>query len=84
MEGPFFRQLNDVEMMDVILRLQVLACSSSEDKKILVEKLKSLGEIVGVTRHDGPALKMADVSFYTAVGTIMEGPFFRQLSDVGG
>ena len=70
--------------MDAILRLQVLSHSSPEDKKIPVEKLKSLREIVGVTEDDGPALKMADVSFYTAVGTIMEGPFFRQLSDVGG
>ena len=66
MEGPFFRQLNDMEMLDVIPRLQVLARSSPEDKKILVEKLKSLGEIVGVTgdgTNDGPALKTADVGF---------------------
>ena len=66
MEGPFFRQLNDMEMLDVIPRLQVLARSSPEDKKILVEKLRSLGEIVGVTgdgTNDGPALKTADVGF---------------------
>ena len=66
MEGPFFRQLNDAEMMDVVPRLQVLARSSPEDKKILVEKIKSLGEIVGVTgdgTNDGPALKTAHVGF---------------------
>ena len=37
---------------------------------------------MGVIKHDGPALMMADVSSYTAGGTIMEGPFFRQFSDV--
>jgi Ca2+-transporting ATPase len=66
MEGPIFRQLNDAEMLEVVPRLQVLARSSPEDKKILVEKLKSLGEIVGVTgdgTNDGPALKTADVGF---------------------
>jgi magnesium-transporting ATPase (P-type) len=82
MEGPFFSQLRDVEVVDVILRLQIPACPSPEDKKIPVKKLKSLGDIVGVTGHDGPALKMADVSPYTTGGIIMEGHFFKQLSDV--
>ncbi|THG98741.1 hypothetical protein EW026_g3507 [Hermanssonia centrifuga] len=66
MEGPIFRQLSDTEMLEVVPRLQVLARSSPEDKKILVEKLRSLGEIVGVTgdgTNDGPALKTADVGF---------------------
>ncbi len=66
MEGPVFRQLNDRDMMEVVPRLQVLARSSPEDKKILVEKLKSLGEVVGVTgdgTNDGPALKTAHVGF---------------------
>jgi P-type Ca2+ transporter type 2C len=66
MEGPIFRQLNDAEMLDVVPRLQVLARSSPEDKKILVETLKSLGEIVGVTgdgTNDGPTLKSANVGF---------------------
>jgi P-type Ca2+ transporter type 2C len=66
MEGPFFRQLSDSDMLEVVPRLQVLARSSPEDKKILVEKLKSLGEIVGVTgdgTNDGPALKTAHVGF---------------------
>lgn len=66
MEGPVFRQLNDAEMFEVLPRLQVLARSSPEDKKILVEKLRSLGEIVAVTgdgTNDGPALKTAHVGF---------------------
>jgi len=66
MEGPVFRKLSDHEMTDVAPKLQVLARSSPEDKKILVEKLKSLGEVVGVTgdgTNDGPALKTANVGF---------------------
>ena len=66
MEGPVFRELDDREMLEVVPRLQVLARSSPEDKKILVEKLKELGEIVGVTgdgTNDGPALKTAHVGF---------------------
>lgn len=66
MEGPVFRQLSDHEMLEVVPRLQVLARSSPEDKKILVTKLRDLGEIVGVTgdgTNDGPALKSANVGF---------------------
>ncbi|KAH7915645.1 Ca-transporting ATPase [Hygrophoropsis aurantiaca] len=66
MEGPVFRQLTDSQMLEIVPRLQVLARSSPEDKKILVEKLKSLGDIVGVTgdgTNDGPALKTAHVGF---------------------
>lgn len=66
MEGPKFRQLSDEEMDKVIPRLQVLARSSPEDKRILVERLKALGETVAVTgdgTNDGPALRTADVGF---------------------
>src|SRR6266496_5305670 len=53
--------------MDKVLpRLQVLARSSPEDKRILVHKLKQLGETVAVTgdgTNDGPALKLSDVGF---------------------
>ncbi|KAJ5492851.1 Calcium-transporting ATPase 2 [Penicillium diatomitis] len=66
MEGPKFRQLSDAEMDDVVPRLQVLARSSPEDKRILVERLKALGETVAVTgdgTNDGPALRTADVGF---------------------
>jgi Ca2+-transporting ATPase len=47
-------------------RLQVLARSSPEDKRILVTKLKAMGETVAVTgdgTNDAPALKAADVGF---------------------
>ncbi|KAF9173095.1 hypothetical protein BGX20_004119 [Mortierella sp. AD010] len=66
MEGPKFRALSEEEMDAVIPRLQVLARSSPEDKKILVGRLKAMGEIVAVTgdgTNDGPALKMSDVGF---------------------
>jgi P-type Ca2+ transporter type 2C len=66
MEGPKFRQLSDEEMDQVLPNLRVLARSSPEDKRILVGRLKHLGETVAVTgdgTNDGPALKMADVGF---------------------
>jgi Ca2+-transporting ATPase len=66
MEGPAFRQLSDNEMNEVLPKLRVLARSSPEDKRILVNRLKLLGETVAVTgdgTNDGPALKMADVGF---------------------
>ncbi|RMZ80985.1 hypothetical protein DV738_g2506, partial [Chaetothyriales sp. CBS 135597] len=66
MEGPKFRQLSDAEMDAVLPKLRVLARSSPEDKRILVERLKKLGETVAVTgdgTNDGPALKIADVGF---------------------
>ena len=66
MEGPVFRQLPPDTMKKVVPRLQVLARSSPEDKRILVETLKGLGDVVGVTgdgTNDGPALKTAHVGF---------------------
>ncbi|KAI1078026.1 calcium-translocating P-type ATPase [Whalleya microplaca] len=66
MEGPAFRALSDDEMNEKIPKLQVLARSSPEDKRILVAKLKALGETVAVTgdgTNDAPALKTADVGF---------------------
>ena len=66
MEGPYFRKLNPREMDEIIPSLQVLARSSPDDKRILVEHLKSLGETVAVTgdgTNDAPALKRADVGF---------------------
>ena len=66
MEGPVFRELSEAEMDEIIPRLQVLARSSPNDKKILVERLKAQGEIVAVTgdgTNDGPALKTANVGF---------------------
>ncbi|KAG8731636.1 hypothetical protein FRC11_003138 [Ceratobasidium sp. 423] len=66
MEGPIFRCLLPQEQREIVLRLQVLVRSSPEDKWILVNTLKGLGEIVGVTgdgTNDGPALKHANVGF---------------------
>ena len=66
LEGPKFRQMSDKQMDAVIPRLEVLARSSPEDKRILVARLKHLGETVAVTgdgTNDGPALKTADVGF---------------------
>ncbi|KAL1985510.1 hypothetical protein VTN96DRAFT_7840 [Rasamsonia emersonii] len=66
MEGPKFRQLSDEELDRIVPRLQVLARSSPDDKRLLVERLKRLGETVAVTgdgTNDGPALKTADVGF---------------------
>lgn len=66
MEGPAFRKLQGQELQKAALGLQVLARSSPLDKKILVETLKGLGEVVAVTgdgTNDGPALKLANVGF---------------------
>ena len=66
MEGPKFRKLSDSEMDETLPHLQVLARSSPEDKRILVARLKHLGQTVAVTgdgTNDGPALKTADVGF---------------------
>ncbi|KZM25653.1 P-type Ca(2+) transporter [Ascochyta rabiei] len=66
MEGPEFRRLSESEMDEVIPRLQVLARSSPEDKRVLVVRLKALGEIVAVTgdgTNDAPALKAANIGF---------------------
>jgi Ca2+-transporting ATPase len=66
MEGHDFRRLSDEELDRVIPHLQVLARSSPEDKRILVQRLKILGETVAVTgdgTNDGPALRTADVGF---------------------
>ena len=66
MEGPAFRRLGEREMDEAIPNLQVLARSSPNDKRTLVQRLKRLGETVAVTgdgTNDAPALKTADVGF---------------------
>ncbi|KAK4688429.1 P-type Ca2+ transporter type 2C, partial [Tremellales sp. Uapishka_1] len=66
MEGPVFRALSDADRLELVPRLQILARSSPEDKKLLVKTLKGMGEVVGVTgdgTNDGPALKLANVGF---------------------
>lgn len=66
MEGPDFRNLSKLKQNEIIPKLHVLARSSPEDKRILVKRLKELGETVAVTgdgTNDAPALKTADVGF---------------------
>ncbi|KAK6363558.1 plasma membrane calcium [Orbilia blumenaviensis] len=66
MEGPEFRQLSQPEMDKILPQLQVLARSSPEDKRILVRRLRDLGETVACTgdgTNDAPALHAADVGF---------------------
>ncbi|KAH7384321.1 hypothetical protein DE146DRAFT_622163 [Phaeosphaeria sp. MPI-PUGE-AT-0046c] len=66
MEGPEFRKLSEDDMDAMLPRLQVLARSSPEDKRVLVTRLRALGGIVAVTgdgTNDGPALKAADIGF---------------------
>ncbi|RYO48170.1 Calcium-transporting ATPase 2 [Alternaria tenuissima] len=72
MEGPDFRRLPTEQLDEMLPRLQVLARSSPEDKRILVTRLKALGEIVAVTgdgTNDAPALKAANVGFSMVSGT---------------
>ncbi|KAJ2741436.1 plasma membrane calcium [Coemansia sp. BCRC 34301] len=66
LEGPKFRRLTPEQMEFIVPRLQVLARSSPEDKRMLVEWLRTHGEVVSVTgdgTNDGPALKAANVGF---------------------
>ena len=49
MEGPQFRKMSKSQMSQTIPRLQVLARSSPDDKRVLVKRLKELGETVAVT-----------------------------------
>lgn len=69
-EGPEFRQLNHGRINELIPNLQIIARSSPDDKKILVNQLKELGDTVAVTRdgaNDAQALKAADVGFAMGV-----------------
>lgn len=66
MEGPAFRKLSKQQQREIVPKLQVLARSSPDDKRILVRRLKEMGETVAVTgdgTNDAPALKAADVGF---------------------
>jgi len=66
MEGPEFRALDKSERATRVENLQILARASIEDKRMLIETLRELGETVVVTgdgSNDGPALKAAHVWF---------------------
>ena len=65
-EGPAFRRLSPAERLEIVPRLQVMARSSPEDKRLLVESLRELGNTVCVTgdgSNDAPALKAAQIGF---------------------
>ncbi|CUM65413.1 uncharacterized protein PRCAT00003051001 [Priceomyces carsonii] len=82
MEGPHFRKLSPAERMRIVPQLKVLARSSPEDKRILVDTLRKSGEVVAVTgdgTNDAPALKLADVGFSMGIsGTEVA----REASDI--
>jgi len=66
LEGPSFRKLSTAELNELVPKLEILARSSPDDKRRLVQHLKTQGEIVAVTgdgTNDGPALRTADVGF---------------------
>ncbi|SMN22526.1 similar to Saccharomyces cerevisiae YGL006W PMC1 Vacuolar Ca2+ ATPase involved in depleting cytosol of Ca2+ ions [Maudiozyma saulgeensis] len=82
MEGPQFRKLTKEERIKILPNLRVLARSSPEDKRILVETLKGMGNVVAATgdgTNDAPALKLADVGFSMGIsGTEVA----REASDI--
>ncbi|RIA81081.1 HAD-like domain-containing protein [Glomus cerebriforme] len=66
MEAPEFHDHSAEQIDQILPKLQVLARSNPEDKRILVNRLRELGDIVAVTgddKNDGPALKLSDVGF---------------------
>ncbi|KAK7208151.1 hypothetical protein BZA70DRAFT_37797 [Myxozyma melibiosi] len=66
LQGPEFRNMDPKERDLMIPKLQVLARSSPQDKRLLVQRLKKMGQTVAVTgdgTNDAPALTMADVGF---------------------
>lgn len=82
MEGEQFRGLDEAQRQAACRRLAVLARSSPTDKHLLVDTLKSMGEVVGVTgdgTNDAPALRAADVGLAMGIaGTDMA----KEASDI--
>ncbi len=63
-EGPELRAMTPAQLVAALPAIQVVARSSPQDKYLLVETLKRMGEVVAVTgdgTNDAPALKVADV-----------------------
>lgn len=82
MEGPTFRKLSPEKRREIVPQIKVLARSSPEDKRILVDTLRKAGEVVAVTgdgTNDAPALRLADVGFSMGIaGTEVA----REASDI--
>lgn len=82
MEGPTFRKLLDTDRKAIAPQLKVLARSSPDDKRLLVQTLREAGDVVAVTgdgTNDAPALKLADVGFSMGIaGTEVA----REASDI--
>jgi Ca2+-transporting ATPase len=69
-EGQEFRAMSDEQLDRVLPQLQVLARAVPEDKFRLVQRLKSLNQLVAVTgdgANDAYALKAADVGLAMGV-----------------
>jgi P-type Ca2+ transporter type 2C len=82
MEGPAFRKLDRVQMGHGCPLASSPCPFIPEDKQILVESLKDLREIVGVTRdgtNDGPAFEMANVGFSMGIA---ETELAKEASDI--
>lgn len=65
-EGPTFRKLTDSQRFELAPMISIMARSSPEDKRILVDTLMKLGNVVAVTgdgANDAPALKRSNVGF---------------------
>lgn len=70
--GTEFSALTDVELMERVMDLKVIARARPMDKKRLVETLQKLGQVVAVTgdgTNDAPALKAAHVGLSMGDGT---------------
>lgn len=70
--GPEFAALTDVEVMNRVLDLKIIARARPMDKKRLVESLQKKGQVVAVTgdgTNDAPALKAAQVGLSMGDGT---------------
>ena len=70
MERPEFRAQSTEEMDRIIPNLKVLAKSSPDDKRIVVTRLKEMGEIVAVTgdgTNDAPALAAANIGLSVGI-----------------
>jgi len=66
MEGKEFRKMSETARQKIALDLRVLARSTPNDKLMLVQTHKAMGEVVSVTgdgTNDAPALKEGNVGF---------------------